>query len=173
MHELKREYFIRFLIVFLFFVSCGVILGIFSLAPSYVLSLNGERDTLKEVQALQKGRQARGTDAISNELSATYALIKSIEKDYDKASFSKTIDEIASLRTPQIFYSSISLQKLDRTATSTITAIVQGKALTRDSLLKFKKNLESDPNISKVDLPVSDLAKSKDISFAVKFSIKK
>lgn len=170
---LKREYFTRFIIVIIFFVSLAILSGILSLVPSYMKSYVKEQESLKQVESLQKGRQARGTDAITTELGATYKLIKSVKEDGDSVSFAESISDIVNLRTPQIFYSSMSIQKADKSATSSLTVIIQGKAVTRDSLIKFKKNVEANPNVSRVDLPISDLAKSKDITFAVRFLLKK
>jgi hypothetical protein len=52
--------------------------------------------------------------------------------------------------------------------TSTVEVVIRGTADTRDALVLFKRRLEQDPLISSVELPVSDLAKSKDITFALK-----
>jgi hypothetical protein len=51
-----------------------------------------------------------------------------------------------------------------------VTVVLQGKALTREGLIAFKKNLEQDKRFSGVELPISDLAKSKDIPFALRLS---
>ena len=37
----------------------------------------------------------------------------------------------------------------------------------------FRKKIEKDPDISKVEFPTPDLTKSKDISFAIKLRFKK
>jgi hypothetical protein len=45
-----------------------------------------------------------------------------------------------------------------------------GKSATREALIEFKKNLENDPNFSRVDIPVSSLETQKDIEFNVNFN---
>jgi hypothetical protein len=44
---------------------------------------------------------------------------------------------------------------------------VSGKAVSRDALLSFSKALKSNHRFESVDLPVSNLAKSKDIEFSI------
>jgi hypothetical protein len=44
---------------------------------------------------------------------------------------------------------------------------ITGVATSRDVLLGFQKALAKDPHFSKVDLPISDLAKTKDIRFNI------
>lgn len=54
------------------------------------------------------------------------------------------------------------------TASSTVDMRVGGIASTRDTLVSFKKNIEANQGVARVELPVSDLAKSKDLTFVLR-----
>ena len=58
------------------------------------------------------------------------------------------------------------------TASSTIDVRITGRADTRDALVLFKKNMEQKEFVQKVELPVSDLAKSNNITFQMKVVLK-
>jgi Tfp pilus assembly protein PilN len=50
---------------------------------------------------------------------------------------------------------------------------LSGRSGTRDDLVAFKKNLESNQSFSGINFPSSSWAKSKDIDFTVSFKVKK
>lgn len=59
----------------------------------------------------------------------------------------------------------------DRAGTSTVTAVVEGVAETRDALLLFRSNLEAAPGVTAVDVPVSALARETEAAFSVTVTI--
>ncbi len=168
---LKREYRIRLFIFFLFFISCAILIGVFSLIPAYILSFSQEKDILKSLEYLQKNRKENGMEVIIKELKESDDIIKKLNENNKENIFSQIIYKIISHKNSGIYISSFQFPIPDNESTSTQTAIIQGRASSRESLISFKGRLESDTSISKVELPVSDLAKSKDISFSVRVSI--
>jgi hypothetical protein len=58
------------------------------------------------------------------------------------------------------------------TASSTVDVRITGRADTRDALVLFKKNIEQKEFVQKIELPVSDLAKSSDLTFQMKVVFK-
>ena len=171
MKSLKREYRTRVFIVLCFFVSCGIIIGIIYLFPAFILSYSQGKDSLEKIDTIQKSRELRGIDTISEELSDNYQMIKKLKTDNGMTKVSEIVFEISKLRPSQISLTSFQINKTKETATSSISVIIQGKAAARESLITFKKNLENDKRIIKVELPVSDLAKSKNISFSVRLTL--
>jgi heme exporter protein D len=167
---LKKEYRIRFFVVLLFFVSFAVFVGIVSLIPSYVFSYMQEKQALNDLQSLQDSRRERGTDAIMKDLSDTQQLVNKLKNRHDPIVFSQVIAEIIERKSSQVALNSFQINQ-SSTASSTLDVSIQGTAQTRDSLLAFRESLEQNPFISKIDLPISDLAKSRDISFALKLTI--
>ncbi|MES3031494.1 MAG: hypothetical protein V4697_03735 [Patescibacteria group bacterium] len=171
---LKREYRTRLFIVFLFFVSCGIFLGILSLVPAYILSYTQEEAALLEVQKFEKGRQDRGTDVVLAELASTTAVINRIKAHEDQTLFSNILTRVLIHKPSRVSLISFYMTKApapEGGVSPGTNVVVQGSALTRDSLVDFKKRLEGDVSISNIELPLSDLAKSKDIVFSVRFII--
>ncbi|MDQ5893637.1 MAG: hypothetical protein QG640_649 [Patescibacteria group bacterium] len=169
--SLKKEYRTRLFIVAAFFISCGILVGIGSLIPAYIFSYTQEKEALRSLQTLQENRKERGTDVVITDLASAQVLMDELKKHQDNTEFSQIISEIILRKPTQVSVNSFQLGLSKETASSSLDVIVQGKALTRDSLVNFKKSLEQNPLISKIDLPISDLAKSKDISFTLKLII--
>ena len=68
---LKREYRMRLVIFFLFFMSVAVLAGIFSLTPGFVLSYTQEKEALEHLKKVEKSRKDKGLDSIIKELNET------------------------------------------------------------------------------------------------------
>ena len=171
MKALRHEYRVRFFIILAFFVSCGIVLGIISLIPAYMLSRSQEADMVERTQALEQSRKASGADQIEKDLEQAQIMAEKISADQNKIVYSDSLQKIVSHRTPQVTLSSFQITRDSGTSTP-YEVVVAGKAATRDALLTFKSGLENDPAFSSVDLPLSDLAESKDISFSLKLTIK-
>ena len=155
----------------LFFISCSIVLGIFSLAPAYILSFSEKKEIMQKLESSNRDRRENGTEAIMKDLKKSNTQIKSI-KSYDKSLiFSDIIALIISHKNSGIYINSLQFQKSSDPESKLREMIVQGKAITRESLVSFKNKLELEEKISKVELPVSDLAKSKNISFSIKLSL--
>lgn len=169
--SLRHEYRVRFFIILAFFVSCGILLGILSLLPSSLLSYAQEVQVNERTAALQQSRKASGAEQIEKDLAQSQATAQKILADTNKISYFDSIQKIALHRTPQVLISSFEITHEEGTS-SPYLAVIQGKAGTRDALIAFKTALEEDASFASVDLPLSDLAKSKDIAFAVKLTIK-
>jgi hypothetical protein len=169
---LKLEYRIRVFIVLLFFVSCAVIAGIISLTPAYMISSIQEKELNDKLLAVQKSKVARGVDVSIEELNKSSEILK-ILKETDRAThISSTIQEIASLKLPSSTFNSIQINHVPEDK-SDYEIIIQGRSSTRESLLELKKSLEINPIFSKVEFPIPDLTKSKDVTFAVKLKLNK
>lgn len=167
---LKREYRIRLVIFFLFFMSVAVLAGIFSLAPGFILSYTQEKEALEHLKKVEKNRKDKGLDSVVKELNQTNTIIKKLEENSGNLIYSKIVSQIIGHKTNGLSIKSFDISKSPN-ATSSADVVIQGKATTRDSLISFKNKLEADPLISNLQLPVSDLAKSKDISYSIKISI--
>ncbi len=152
-------------------MSCSVLAGIISLAPAYVYSYTREKEVLNRLTELQKNREDGGLIAIKKELTDTSAMIKKVKEGDSSIIYSSIVYNIINHKPAGVSINSFDLSSTGATATSTIIVVMQGKANTRESLVTFKDRLTKDPLITKVELPVSDLAKSRDISYSIKISI--
>ena len=132
--------------------------------PSFTRASSERQSVTDAIAVLNKGKDSESLTKIENELSADGALLSVLEKGVGSTPLSIVIGDLSSMRGPvrlDSFYAS-------RTSTSTISIVIQGISPTRDDLLSFKGRLESrSPGIS-VDLPISELAKSSNITFSMK-----
>lgn len=147
-----------------------MVIGVLSLIPSYVISGTKEKEALKNVEALEKSRQARGLDQIEKDLIETQALTKILTIDKTNPVFSDIIQLVTKPRPPGITIFSFDVSSIATKSTTSVSIIIQGKASTRDVLIDFKQKLEKNKDFSSIELPISDLAKGKNISFALRFT---
>jgi hypothetical protein len=149
-------------------VSIAFVLGVAALFPSYLYTRNVEKEVIAHRDALLSSRKKSGADEIEKVLYLNQVTAQKIISEEDKVIYANLVQNILQNRNKDIILYSMSLDKT--TATSTVVGIdIRGKAATRESLLKFKKSLEESRMFSTVDLPLSDLAKSSNIEFGVKF----
>lgn len=169
MKALRREYRVRLSIAVLFFLSCAVALGIAALIPSYIYTHSQQIEVAVRKAEIEKNRKASGADQIEKDLAESQIIAEKIARETDSISNSSVIEKVISHRIPSISLSSFEVARALGSTTPT-KVIIQGKAQTREALLDFKKGLEGDSSFADIELPLSDLAKSKNITFAVRFS---
>lgn len=170
LRALKREYRIRLFIFLIFFMSCSVFVGVVSLIPAYIYSYSQEKESIFNLSALKNKMKNSEINNVSKELEQTSLIVKRLMEQNSQIIYSDLINNIAKNKNAGVTINSFNFSSQGN-ATSSIGAVIQGKAGTRESLIQFKNKLESDPNIISVELPVSDLAKSKNISYSIKLSI--
>jgi hypothetical protein len=171
-HALRREYRLRLVIILLFFVSLAALIGIAALVPSFLYSYTQEKSAIEGQQVIQKLRKESGADQIENDLVLSQAIAKRILTEKDPVVYNQVVQNILSHRSKGLSITSFALLK-DNGTTTAAKISLSGKAATRDSLLQFKNDLLNDKLFTEVDLPLEDLAKSKDVSFNMNFKLKK
>jgi hypothetical protein len=156
----------------MFFISCGVVIGIISLLPSYFYSSSQEKNSIKKLDLAQKSAESKGFYDLIDELKKSEEDIKKLKGEDLRLSYSSVVDTLLTYRTSTIKINSIQISSI-KNATSTADVVIQGKASTREALLAFKKYIEQDSSVSNVEMPISDLAKNKDSAFAIRLKFKK
>jgi len=164
--SLIREYRIRGLIVLLFFVSVGVVIGIASLFPAYIYSSLEEKIHLRQVADLQKTADDTIVTSVQKELSASSALLNTVSSNISTDVYSQAVSSIVSIRR-NIKLTSFALE---HPSTNTMTVIVSGVAPTRDDLLDFKTRLQGLSSKTTVDLPLATLAQDLNITFSIQIN---
>lgn len=165
LHErilLRREYHVRITIVFLFMVCVSLLIGIASILPTYTNALNMESEILNKTVKTKDNTSAEVKEFQKN-VARSLALLDSLDKNDDSMIFHDIISGLISLR-GSLKFNNFSISK---TGTTTYAISLQGFAPNRNSLLSFKSNFESLNPDNKVDLPVSELAKSTNIQFSI------
>ena len=165
--ELRKEYRVRLFIISLFFISLAIVVGILSLFPAYMSVYSPESWALTRSDEVQVNKQVVSTEDMQKELVLAQQAIAKLTAGEDGTSYSDIIQDILAHRSAGIFITSFEMSRVVGTST-TPDITVSGKASSREALIDFKKRLEGDVKFKKVELPVSDLAKSKDVKFSLK-----
>lgn len=141
-----------------------VIVAIILLAPSYYLShakLEAEKVKLGNLEQSLSYRESRNTE---EELKKTEDFIEAISAYLQKKNLEKDFEDSLSASPNGVAIYSLSWRSVSAVE-SEIT--ISGLAQTREALLSFSKNLEKVKNFTKVDLPISNLAKETEVMFVV------
>lgn len=166
LHHIRHEYRLRCLILLLFFFSGAVWIGIISLFPAYLISVTEEHNAEAQAGAIDHTRQSSGAQQTSAQVKDANALIKTVTASEDTIFFSSLVEDIDSRRVPGMIITDFNLAHAANTKSQSVITI-GGNAATRNILVAFEQNLESDPRLSVVELPVSDLAQQTDINFTI------
>jgi hypothetical protein len=167
LRTLKREYRIRLTIFVIYFLACSVFVGICALLPSYIYSYSQEKELLVKLASLQEDREKNGSVLAINELAEDAKIIKKLKDHGTNIVYTDIVSQIIGHKPSGLTLSYIDI-KSDNVSATTSNVVLQGTAGNREQLIKFRDNLEFDQDISKVELPISDLAKNKNIPYVIK-----
>lgn len=162
----RREYLMRRTVIMLSAFILVLIVSITGLFPSYSISKARQRELGDRVKAVNAASQGKELEAW---LSAINLKLKVLSPKLDD-------DRPASLMALVIKEkgTGVKLANFNWTKSDTgKTFIVSGIASDRQALLLFESKLKALNSFSSVSLPLSNLAKDKDISFEVKLTIAK
>ncbi len=160
--DVKREYWIRVVTVWLSMLGVASALAIVLYIPTYVLiqsqlvSYTQEFDQINtESQAFRDARTA---------LAESNAIARALGVKNRIPSFTTIMNDLSATTGPGITLTGFEFI----TAESALSKIqLTGNADTRTDLTRFSQQLQSDPRFSEVDLPLSQLAEDRDIVFTV------
>ena len=161
--RLNIEYLFRLISIVLIFSSTTILLSIISSLPSYFLS-NTKTNLVEERVNFLKTylEEKKKTDPApvlfqTNEKIEVLELLK-IPK------INESIRSILSEKRSSIKINNFNLRGTDEGARS---LFVGGEARDRDSLISFAESLESVSQFMNIDLPLSNLAKNRDVDFSI------
>lgn len=167
--ELRKEYILRLCIV----ACCGIFVVIFStiifLLPAYISSNVLRTQAQKSFNTVTQKGVTTETQEVELKVKSINELLNKFSEGVERSKPSQTLQFIESIRVPNI---SISTIEFTYVSSSTQDIKIVGEAFTRDALIAYKKKIETSGVAQKIDLPVSDLAKSKDIDFTIKIITK-
>lgn len=162
--EIIKEYRLRLSIVVLIFVVFIELSFAVFMLPSIVISYYKEKEVELRIDVLEKSFGESNTSLIRSTIKSLNNDLNTIDKTLQYSETIPLIDIILSKKTNNIHITDISYTS---SGTSTTNILIQGVSLTRDSLVNFKKSLEGSEKFKTIDLPISNLAKDKDIKFSM------
>lgn len=164
--KVAHEYVMRRTIVMLFALILVAVVGIIGLLPSYALS-NARQNEVLERRRMMDRFGERGDEA---ELQAWLVEINRklqiLSPKLDSEQPSDFIEKIIDQRTAGLRITDFSFVR----AKDKITFSASGVALNRQTLIVFENRINSSGYFSEVTLPISNLAKDRNIDFQIKFS---
>lgn len=165
---LRREYYIRAGVVACFILSLVFVMGIASLFPAFIKTISTEESFKSNALNLSKQSVDPELKPIQQKVTKSLALLDLLGKGDKNPKMTELIEGIIDIK-GDIKFNNFSATKI---STSTFTMSIQGVSPTRNSLLAFKDRYESLYPGNKIDLPVSELAKSSNISFSLQLKQK-
>lgn len=168
--RIKKEYKLRLIIVIVVFFILAELTFLVFLLPSWLNSYYKQKE--------YSGRINEVSNVLSNQdISSTTAYIKStnniltvINDSLDYPKLSPIVLDILSKKKPNIKLSGI-FYSVNTGNTGTLS--INGLASNREALVSFSESLREIEYFKKVDLPISNLAKDKNIDFSISINIEK
>lgn len=166
--EIKSEYKLRKWIVILFFVLF-IQLSFLAVAFSMlVVSSDRESEVMSQIKKENETLSSQNANDIQKIITSTNKKLLIFDMIMKYPEILPIYNGIIAQKT-----SDISIRGFNYAVGTTDTSIiVSGVSNTRESLVSFVKNLEETKMFTKVDLPVSNLAKQKNIEFNINIKIK-
>jgi hypothetical protein len=168
-HRLHREYYLRVCVVSIVALAVALLIGCIGLFPAFIRAVEDARAAAGAVTADSKNNVTDSTlNAAKAELSTAKTLVSTLAADDAQGGFTDVIRSIVGVSNG-VSLSGIDLSYADA---KTVNVVVTGGAPTRDGLLAYRSRLETLFAGTKVDIPISALAKSANLAFNLRFTIK-
>lgn len=142
-----------------------VIVGIVAITPALINSQLQLMDVRDSGQSDKANNISNELKQIEKKVSNVSKLIKTLQDEMPAYVPSEVIHKIVVARNEGVTFSSFEISKLDD---KSLSMSIQGKAATREALVSLKKKMAGITGVTKVELPITDLTKSKDIGFTVR-----
>ncbi|MFZ2522055.1 MAG: PilN domain-containing protein [Minisyncoccia bacterium] len=164
--EVQVEYQLRRTTVVLVFLIVIQISTLIFLFPSWILSNTKQSGLLLQLEKIEVSSLSSDAVKIQEKIKSINNELNLLNTSLEYPKFSTIVDKIISKKS-----SSIKLNSFSYSGGKTWVITIKGIALTRESLVSFVDSLKSDSQFKSVDLPVSNLAKNKNIDFSVILNI--
>lgn len=164
--KVMGEYRARRAVVMLLALIFVLILSLVGLFPSYVLSNARQREVSERVQIL--GENLNNTEGMVSEawLKDVNLKLRLLSPRLDQDRPSQLISAVLSERGSGVNITTLAWTK----ANGAVTLSLSGMAQDRQALLSLESRLSASEKFSGVTLPVSNLAKDKNLIFQIKLS---
>lgn len=161
----RREYILRVSATYAVLLGCTVSVFAIGLVPIYIL-VQAHIGALKVEAATQTDTELlKRAEGEIREIKEVLAQLRSQEQTVHASTVFKNIETLApggvTFKTLTCGYDSDTIT----------TIIVTGTATTRETLIRFKKALETSETFSSAEVPIADLAKDTNLPFTMTISL--
>lgn len=150
-------------------ISTTFIAGFIFLLPAYMRAISEEQSQVEAVAELRHENYGKNDATIISKLSFDSSALLILGNSLLRERPSDVIERVVDLRDKDVRLNSLSYSV---SGTSTAEVVVQGIAQNRSSLLSFKDRLGDIAPQTRINLPLSELAKSSSIPFSLKIVYK-
>ncbi len=166
--EIKKDYKLkRLILIFLFIIFVEVSLLIF-LFPTWLISFYKEKDVVSRSKEIKDASLGNTASETINTIKSLNSKLGAINNTLEYPKLNPLVKYILSKKTSFISINRIVYTRKGETAA---TMNLGGVSATRESLLSFVKSLEDGKVFKKVDLPISNFAKDRNLNFSINISI--
>lgn len=167
---IRTDYKTRLIVVFLVMVIFIQLSALIFIVPSWVLSSYKEKEIILDAEAINQSVASKNTEVIVSLIRSTNEKLRILDTALTYQKLYPIINTIilskdSSIGITDLFYTRIDEKSADIT--------LRGVSSTREALVAFVKDLEKSTIFKSVDLPVSNLAKDKNIDFYMNLSVEK
>ncbi len=166
--KIKTEYNLRRVIVGLVFILFLQVIFLIFLFPSWLISVYKENDYVSRTEETKHSELSTNTQPIVSNITSINTKLKSINSGLIYPAVEPLLRAVVVNKSASIHVGRFSYTSSGPT-TSDVT--LSGVSATRESLVDFVKSLQSSGLFKSVDLPISNLAKDKDIDFSINITI--
>lgn len=168
--DIKKEYFIRKVVLSLIFVIFLQIVFFIFILPSWLISSYKEKEVVAKGEEMNKYLSSLNVASTTSNIRAINQKLAVIDGALSYPEMVPLIKNILSKRTSAIkIVDVVYISNGEKSASVSI----KGKSETRESLLSFVKSLQDTNLFKSVDLPISNLTKDKNLSFSVEIKIER
>ena len=162
--NIRSNYKIRRFIVVLVFILFLQVTFIVFILPSWLTSFYRENDAIFRTEKMGQSELASSASSTINMVKSINQKLNVIDSSLDYLKITPIINTILSNKTKLIYINSLAYTS---NSSTTVTFSINGISGTRESLVSFKKDLDKTALFKNIDLPISNLAKDKDIDFSM------
>jgi hypothetical protein len=166
--HLLKEYWIRSVTVWFFLWTFALLLGATLLAPSYVLlslQINAYGDSAQKAD-----EKNANFEAVAKDLKRASEIAAFVSERFERPSMTEYLTLLKNLESADV---SVARMSLNRNGDSVEEISVSGVADSRQALADFRNRMLASEQIESVDLPISNLAKDKEIPFELTITLAK
>ncbi|MBU6431562.1 MAG: hypothetical protein KGJ58_04285 [Patescibacteria group bacterium] len=161
---LRREYFLRLVVVILSFSFAAGIMLVVSLSPSYFLSVAKEKIINQEFENARKSNNAAGDEGLQAAVKNSKEMIALLKPEGGVSLIKDLILKIISKKNSGVAIDGISI---NGSKDGQYQIFIKGMSKNRGFLKSFADSLGAEKEFSAVDLPISNFAKIADIDFNI------
>ena len=167
----QHEYLVRRFIVMLWALIIVLLVGIVGFLPSYILSNARQSEVLVRMESISKVKREGDEVSLKTWFSKMTSRLRVLSPALDTDRPSDFVHAVLEQKIPGMRITDFSWIRESRdNEKEKVVLSINGLASDRQTLLAFKDHINTSGVFSEVILPISDLAKDKDIAFQLKFS---